>query len=62
MGLDRIHPTMLKELVVIIAGPLPTIYQRLWEPEEIPADWKVANIIHIYKGTREDPESNSLSV
>lgn len=62
MGLDRIHPTVLKELVDIIAGPLPTIYQRLWEPEEIPADWKVANVTHIYKGMREDPGSNSLSV
>jgi len=39
-----------------MSGPLSIIYQRSWEPEEVPADWKLASIIPIYKqGDREDP-------
>ena len=39
-----------------MAGPLSIIYQRSWESGEVPADWKLANIIPIYKkGVREDP-------
>ncbi|KAK4806138.1 hypothetical protein QYF61_001061 [Mycteria americana] len=37
-------------------GPLLIIYQRFWESGEVPADWKVASVIPIYKkGVREDP-------
>jgi len=33
-----------------------TIYQRSWESEEVPANWKLANDISIYKkGVKEDP-------
>lgn len=32
------------------------VYQRSWEPGEVPTDWKVANIIPIYKkGRKEEP-------
>ncbi|KFV96106.1 hypothetical protein N327_11049, partial [Fulmarus glacialis] len=56
MGPDGIHPRVLKELVDVMAGPLSIIYQRFWESGEVPADWKLANVIPIYKkGVREDP-------
>ncbi|KAK4810895.1 hypothetical protein QYF61_013303 [Mycteria americana] len=56
MGPDGIHPRVLKELADVMAGPLSIIYQRSWEPGEVPADWKLANVIPIYKkGVREDP-------
>ncbi|KAK4824398.1 hypothetical protein QYF61_014058 [Mycteria americana] len=56
MGPDGIHPRVLKELVDVMAGPLLIIYQRSWESGEVPADWKLANVIPIYKkGVREDP-------
>ncbi|KAK4823871.1 hypothetical protein QYF61_007627 [Mycteria americana] len=56
MGPDRIHPRVLKELVDVTAGPLSIICQRSWESGEVPADWKLANVIPIYKkGAREDP-------
>ncbi|KAK4827625.1 hypothetical protein QYF61_019835 [Mycteria americana] len=52
MGPDGIHPRVLKELADVTAGPHSIIYQRSWES----ADWKLANIIPIYKkGMREDP-------
>ncbi|KAK4823652.1 hypothetical protein QYF61_005004 [Mycteria americana] len=39
-----------------MAGPLSIIYQRSWESGEVPDDWKLANVIPIYKkGVREDP-------
>ncbi|KAK4823199.1 hypothetical protein QYF61_027208 [Mycteria americana] len=53
---DGIHPRALKELVDVMAGPLSIIYQRSWESGEVPADWKLASVIPIYKkGMREDP-------
>ncbi|GAB0182338.1 mitochondrial enolase superfamily member 1 [Grus japonensis] len=56
MGPDGIHPRVLKELADVMAGPLSIIYQRSWESGEVPADWKLANVIPIYKkGVREDP-------
>ncbi|PKU33292.1 rna-directed dna polymerase from mobile element hypothetical protein [Limosa lapponica baueri] len=49
MGPDGIHPRVLKELVDVTAGPLSIIYQRSWESGEVLADWKLANVIPIYK-------------
>lgn len=37
-------------------GPLSTIQQRSWESGEVSADWKLANVIPIYKkGMGEGP-------
>ncbi|GAB0207914.1 mitochondrial enolase superfamily member 1 [Grus japonensis] len=56
MGPDGIHPRVLKELADVTAGPLSIIYQSSQEFGEVPADWKLANVIPIYKkGMREDP-------
>ncbi|KAK4832759.1 hypothetical protein QYF61_025288 [Mycteria americana] len=49
MGPDGIHLRVLKELADVTAGPLLIIYQRSWESGEVPADWKLANVIPIYK-------------
>ncbi|KFP51221.1 RNA-directed DNA polymerase from mobile element jockey, partial [Cathartes aura] len=55
MGPDGIHPRVLKELADIMAGPLSIIYQRSWESGEVPADWKLVDVIPIHKkGMRED--------
>ncbi|RMC14009.1 hypothetical protein DUI87_09095 [Hirundo rustica rustica] len=56
MGPDRIHLRILKELADVIAKPL-FIFEWFWESREIPKDWKVGDIILIFKGKREDPES-----
>ncbi|KAK4824960.1 hypothetical protein QYF61_021648 [Mycteria americana] len=47
----------------VMAGPLLIIYQRSWESGEVPADWKLANVITIYKnGVREDQGTTNLLV
>ncbi|KFO07782.1 hypothetical protein N312_12828, partial [Balearica regulorum gibbericeps] len=52
---DGIHPRVLKELADVPAGPLSIICQKSWESGEIPADWKLASVIPIYKkGMKED--------
>ncbi|KAK4823990.1 hypothetical protein QYF61_009115 [Mycteria americana] len=59
-GPDGIQPRVLKELVDVTAGPLSIIYQRSWESGEVPAAWKLASVIPVYKGMREDPGNYRL--
>ncbi|KFQ73585.1 hypothetical protein N337_02614, partial [Phoenicopterus ruber ruber] len=52
---DGIHPRILKGLADIITGPLSIIFQWSWEPGEVPVNWKLANVIPVFKkGEKED--------
>ena len=56
MGPDGIHPRVLRELVEVLTKPLSIIYQQSWLTKEVPVDWRLANVILIYKkGQKEDP-------
>ncbi|XP_019330511.1 PREDICTED: RNA-directed DNA polymerase from mobile element jockey-like [Aptenodytes forsteri] len=56
MGLDGIHPRVLRELAEVLAKPLSIIYQQSWLTGEVPGDWRLANVTPIYKkGRKEDP-------
>ncbi|KFO77701.1 RNA-directed DNA polymerase from mobile element jockey, partial [Cuculus canorus] len=56
MGPDGIHPSVLKELADMLAKPLSIIFQQSWLSGEVPLDWRLPDVIHIYKkGRREDP-------
>ncbi|KAK4822019.1 hypothetical protein QYF61_006867, partial [Mycteria americana] len=56
MGPDEIHPRVLKELADVLTKPLSIIYQQSWLTGEVPVDWKLANVMPIYKkGQKEDP-------
>lgn len=58
MGLDGIHHRVLKELADVIVGPLSIIFQQSWESGEVPVDWKLANVVPIFKkGKKEDPSN-----
>ncbi|PKU33295.1 rna-directed dna polymerase from mobile element jockey-like [Limosa lapponica baueri] len=56
MGPDGMHPQVLRELADVIAGPLSIISERSWRTGEVPADWRKANVIPVFKkGKEEDP-------
>ncbi|KAK4817407.1 LOW QUALITY PROTEIN: hypothetical protein QYF61_013474 [Mycteria americana] len=53
---DEIHPRALKELADVLTKPLSIIYQQSWLTGEVPADWRLANVMPIFKkGQKEDP-------
>jgi len=55
MGPDGIYPRVLSELAEELAKPLSIIYQQSWLTEEVPGDWRMANITPINKkGQKED--------
>jgi len=54
IGSDGIHQRELKELVVNVKL-LSIIYQHSWSTREVPEDWRLASVTHIYKkGSKED--------
>ncbi|KFQ84226.1 hypothetical protein N337_02090, partial [Phoenicopterus ruber ruber] len=55
---DGIHPRVLRELAETLTKPLSIAYQQSWLTREVPVDWRLANVILIYKkGRKEDPGS-----
>ncbi|KAJ7424316.1 hypothetical protein BTVI_07024 [Pitangus sulphuratus] len=56
MGPDRIHPRILKDLADVVTKALLMNFE--WESREVPADWKLANVVQAFKkGQKEDPRS-----
>ncbi|KAK4826288.1 LOW QUALITY PROTEIN: hypothetical protein QYF61_007135 [Mycteria americana] len=53
MGPDGIHCRVLKELADVIAGPLSS-----WESGEVPVDWKLANVVPIFKKEKKEDPGN----
>jgi len=60
MGLDGIHPRVLRELAEEQAKALSIICQQSWLTEEVPVYWRLANVMPIYKkGRKENPRNYS---
>jgi len=56
MGLDEIHPRVLRELAEELAKPLSIICQQSWLTRKVPNDWRIASVTRIYRnGKKEDP-------
>ena len=49
VGLDNISPRLLKDVAVIIANSLTKIINASLSQASIPADWKAARVIPLYK-------------
>ncbi|KAK4817662.1 LOW QUALITY PROTEIN: hypothetical protein QYF61_023941 [Mycteria americana] len=55
MGLDGIHPRLLRLLAEVLTKPLSIIYQQSWLTREVPVGWRLANVMPIFKkGQKED--------
>ncbi|CAM5129064.1 unnamed protein product [Eretmochelys imbricata] len=62
MGLDELHPRVLKELAAVIAEPLAIIFENSWRTGEVPDDWKKANVVPIFKKGKKEDLVNSRPV
>ena len=59
LGLDGVHPRVLKELAEVVAEPLSIVFEKSWLSGKVPDDWR--NVTPIYKkGSKEDPGNNRL--
>ncbi|KFV54970.1 RNA-directed DNA polymerase from mobile element jockey, partial [Tyto alba] len=55
MGPGGIHPRVLRELAEVITKSLSIICQQPWLTGDVPVDWRLANVLPIYrKGWKED--------
>ncbi|KAJ7419046.1 hypothetical protein WISP_56501 [Willisornis vidua] len=61
MGPDEMHPSILKELADVITKPLSMIFEQPWESREVPADWKLVNVVLIFKEDLRNNEPVHLS-
>ncbi|KFQ69712.1 hypothetical protein N335_12441, partial [Phaethon lepturus] len=56
VGPDGIHPRVLRELAEGLSKPLSIISQQSWLTGEVLEDWRLANVMPIYKkGQKEVP-------
>ncbi|GAB0179390.1 mitochondrial enolase superfamily member 1 [Grus japonensis] len=58
MGLDGIHPRVLRELAEVLTKPLSIIYQQSWLTGEVPVEWRLANVTSIHKKGQEKDLGN----
>ena len=49
VGLEGIHPRVVREVADVVARPPPIIFEKSWRSGDIPDAWKGANVIPIYK-------------
>ncbi|KAK4822152.1 hypothetical protein QYF61_010413 [Mycteria americana] len=58
MGPDRIHPRVPRELAEALTKPLSILHQQSWLTGEVPVDWRLANVMPIYKKGRKEYPGN----
>ncbi|RMC17434.1 hypothetical protein DUI87_06016 [Hirundo rustica rustica] len=58
MGPDRIKQRILKELTDAITKPLAMLFNWYWKSTEVPADWKLANSLVIFRKDKKNDPGN----
>lgn len=58
LGPDEIHPKLLYELRLELAGPLTKLFNMSFESCEIPQDWRDATVIPLFKKGKRDQAEN----
>ena len=62
MGPDELHPRVLRELLNVVVKPLSIILRQSWLTGDVPADWRVANVMPIFtKGWKDVATDLSVS-
>ena len=55
---DGLHPRVLRELADVVAKSLSIILQQSWLTGDVPEDWRLANVMPIFrKGQKDGPGS-----
>lgn len=55
MGLDGIHPRVLRKCLGVLAAPLTNLFNQSLLTGGVPQDWQTANIVPIHrKGAGEE--------
>ena len=49
MGLDDMHPRILKELAEVAVKLLSIIFEKPWLSDEVPDDWRKDHVTPVYK-------------
>jgi len=49
LGLDGLHPMLLKECTAAIAEPLSKIFQLSYDTGSLPEDWRIAHVVPIFE-------------
>ena len=62
MGLDSMHPRVLKKPAEVVAELLYIAFEKSWLSDEVPSDWKKGNMTSIYKKRRKEDMENYRSV
>lgn len=57
-GPDQLHPRVLTELAASLSTPLSNLYRESLSRGQLPDDWKVGQVVPIYKKGRKDEASN----
>ena len=62
MGLDSMHPSVLKLLADIVVKPLSIIFKNSRLSGEVLGDWRKGNIVPVFKKRRKEDLGNCRSV